>query len=79
MDACLRILERWTTLRGREQTIFRERLRSDSPKTLQEIGETYGISRERARQLEKRLTTKLKAYLQAELGDAVQIAMGLED
>jgi RNA polymerase sigma-32 factor len=67
------------TLRGREQTIFRERLLSDSPKTLQEIGETYGISRERARQLEKRLTTKLRAFLQAELGDAVQVALGLEE
>jgi RNA polymerase sigma-32 factor len=67
------------TLRGRELTIFQERLLTDSPKTLQEIGELYGISRERARQLEKRLTTKLKSYLQAELGDAVQIAMGLED
>jgi len=67
------------TLKGREQTIFRERLLNDAPKTLQEIGESYGISRERARQLEKRLTVKLKAYLQKELGDAVQIAMGLED
>jgi RNA polymerase sigma-32 factor len=67
------------TLKGREQTIFRERLLNDSPKTLQEIGEAYGISRERARQLEKRLTTKLRSYLQAELGDAVQVAMGLED
>ena len=66
-------------LKGREQTIFRERLLNDQPKTLQEIGEAYGISRERARQLEKRLTTKLKTYLQRELGDAVQIAMGLED
>jgi RNA polymerase sigma-32 factor len=67
------------TLKGREQTIFRERLLNDAPKTLQEIGEAYGISRERARQLEKRLTTKLKTYLSRELGDAVQIAMGLED
>jgi RNA polymerase sigma-32 factor len=67
------------TLRGRELTIFQERLLTDQPKTLQEIGESYGISRERARQLEKRLTDKLKKYLQAELGDAVQIAMGLEE
>jgi RNA polymerase sigma-32 factor len=67
------------TLRGRELTIFQERLLTDQPKTLQEIGESYGISRERARQLEKRLTDKLKTYLQAELGDAVQIAMGLEE
>ena len=67
------------TLRGRELTIFQERLLTDEPKTLQEIGESYGISRERARQLEKRLTEKLKKYLQTELGDAVQIAMGLEE
>ena len=67
------------TLHGRELTIFQERLLTDTPKTLQEIGENYGISRERARQLEKRLTTKLKVYLQKELGDAVQIAMGLEE
>ena len=67
------------TLRGRELTIFQERLLTDEPKTLQEIGESYGISRERARQLEKRLTEKLKKYLQSELGDAVQIAMGLEE
>jgi RNA polymerase sigma-32 factor len=67
------------TLRGRELTIFHERLLTDSPKTLQEIGEGYGISRERARQLEKRLTDKLKKFLQAELGDAVQIAMGIEE
>jgi RNA polymerase sigma-32 factor len=66
-------------LRGRELTIFQERLLTDEPKTLQEIGESYGISRERARQLEKRLTEKLKKYLQTELGDAVQIAMGLEE
>src|SRR5205807_1062607 len=51
------------TLRGREQTIFRERLHSESPLTLQEIGERYGISRERARQLEKRLADKLREYL----------------
>jgi RNA polymerase sigma-32 factor len=67
------------TLKGREQTIFRERLMTDAPKTLQEIGEHYGISRERARQLEKRLTLKLRDYLRAELGDAVEIAMGVED
>jgi RNA polymerase sigma-32 factor len=67
------------TLRGRELDIFRERLLNDSPKTLQELGTQYGISRERARQLEKRLVGKLKVYLRKELGDAVQIAMGLED
>ncbi len=67
------------TLRGREVTIFKERLLTDQPKTLQEIGDHYGISRERARQLEQRLMGKLKIYLREELGDAVQIAMGLEE
>jgi RNA polymerase sigma-32 factor len=66
------------TLRGRELTIFQERLMNDQPKTLQEIGDHYGISRERARQLEKRLLDKLKVFLKQELGEAVQIAMGFE-
>lgn len=67
------------TLHGREQTIFHERLHAENPLTLQEIGERYNISRERARQLEKRLTAKLRDYLRKELGEAVEIAMGLED
>ncbi|HEX2573575.1 MAG TPA: RNA polymerase factor sigma-32 [Polyangia bacterium] len=68
-----------STLRGRELTIFKERVHSDAPLTLQEIGDRYGISRERARQLEKRLTAKLRDFLEDELGDAVEIAMGIED
>ncbi|MEO6952051.1 MAG: RNA polymerase factor sigma-32 [Polyangia bacterium] len=66
------------TLEGRERTIFEERLLNDQPKTLQEIGDKYDISRERARQLEKRLLDRLKVYLRAELGDAVEIALGPE-
>jgi RNA polymerase sigma-32 factor len=60
-------------LEGREQTIFRERWLTDAPKTLQEIGDQYGVSRERARQLEKRLLTRLRKYLETELGTAVDI------
>jgi RNA polymerase sigma-32 factor len=61
------------TLEGREQTIFRERWLTDAPKTLQEIGDEYGVSRERARQLEKRLLGRLRKYLEAELGQTVDI------
>ncbi|HXI57175.1 MAG TPA: RNA polymerase factor sigma-32 [Polyangia bacterium] len=61
-------------LRDRELDIFRERLLSDAPATLQEIGEKYGVSRERARQIEERLKKKLRNFLQAELGDAVEIS-----
>ncbi len=61
------------TLEGRESTIFRERWLTDAPRTLQEIGDEYGVSRERARQLEKRLLGRLRKYLEAELGSAVDI------
>ena len=61
------------TLEGREQTIFRERWLTDEPLTLQEIGDRYQVSRERARQLEKRMLDRLKKYLEAELGTAVDI------
>jgi RNA polymerase sigma-32 factor len=61
------------TVKGREQTIFRERWLADEPLTLQEIGDRYGISRERARQLEKRLLGRLRKYLEKELGAAVDI------
>ena len=61
------------TLAGREQTIFRERWLTEEPLTLQEIGDRYQVSRERARQLEKRMLDRLKKYLEAELGSAVDI------
>jgi RNA polymerase sigma-32 factor len=67
-------------LEGREQLLFRERWLTDSPLTLQEIGDRFGISRERARQIEKRLLDRLRKYLEAELGTAVDIgAMRAEE
>jgi len=61
------------TLQGREQTIFRERWLTEEPLTLQEIGDRYNVSRERARQLEKRMLDRLKKFLEAEMGTAVDI------
>lgn len=61
------------TLKGREHTIFRERWLTEDPLTLQEIGDRYDISRERARQLEKRMLDRLKKFLEDELGSAVDI------
>lgn len=51
------------TLTGKELLIFRERLRSEEPRTLQEIGDTYKITRERVRQIETRVMEKLKDYM----------------
>jgi RNA polymerase sigma-32 factor len=56
-------------LKGKEQVIFAKRLLAEEPLTLQEIGDQYGISRERVRQLESRLKKKLKDYLLQELKD----------
>ncbi len=56
-------------LKGKEQAIFAKRLLAEEPLTLQEIGDQYGISRERVRQLESRLKKKLKDYLLQELKD----------
>ncbi len=65
------------TLEGRDLEIFRERLLAeDNPITLQALGERWGVSRERARQVEKRLLTRLRAFLEQELGEAVQISLG---
>jgi RNA polymerase sigma-32 factor len=61
------------TLSGREETIFRERWLTETPLTLQELGDRYGISRERARQLEKRMLDRLRVYLEEELGTAVEL------
>jgi len=63
------------TLAGKEKdmAIFDERLVADEPLTLQELGDRIGISRERVRQLEQRLTSRLREFLQAEMGDAAHV------
>ena len=60
-------------LKGRERELFEKRLMTDDPRTLQELGDAFGISRERTRQLEMRLMARLKTYLRAALGDAVDV------
>jgi RNA polymerase sigma-32 factor len=59
------------TLSGKEKRIFEERLIADEPRTLQDLGKDFGVSRERVRQLEKRLKQKLKTYLSSEVGSGV--------
>mgnify|MGYP001094661532 CR=1 FL=1 len=56
-------------LKGKEAVIFDNRLLTEDPMTLQEIGDRFGISRERVRQIESRLKKKLKAYLEEEIED----------
>ena len=63
-------------LKEKELVIFRERLLNEEPLTLREIGERYGISRERVRQIEDRLKKKLKDYLGKEFKDIKDSAVG---
>ncbi len=65
-------------LKDKELVIFRERLLNEEPLTLREIGERYGISRERVRQIEERLKKKLKADLAKEFKDFKDLAVGAE-
>ncbi len=59
------------SLEGKEKKIFDDRLVAEDPKTLQILGDEFGVSRERVRQIEKRLLEKLKAYLHEQLGETV--------
>ena len=53
----------------RELEIFDLRIFSDSPVTLQEIGDRYGISRERVRQVEKNIIKKMREFFKREIPD----------
>jgi RNA polymerase sigma-32 factor len=51
----------------REKIIFEKRILAEDPLTLQDLGDQFGVSRERIRQLEEKLLKKVKAYLEKEL------------
>ncbi len=50
-------------LKPRDQEIFKKRLLSEIPESLQSIANDYGVSRERIRQVEERLIEQLKIYM----------------
>jgi RNA polymerase sigma-32 factor len=53
----------------RERRIVDARILAEEPKTLQELGEEFGVTRERVRQLEARLVNRLREYLKANVVD----------
>lgn len=60
-----RVAQALSTLNERETRIINDRILADSPRTLQELADDYGISRERVRQLEKTALEKLRKALPA--------------
>ena len=56
-------------LSDRDRVIFTDRVLSDEPRTLQEIGDEFGITRERVRQIEERMLKAFKKKLKKDLKD----------
>ena len=71
MEALLheKIAEFRKQMKPRELEIFDLRIFSDTPATLQEIGDRYGISRERVRQVEKNIVRKMRDFFKEEIPD----------
>jgi RNA polymerase sigma-32 factor len=64
-----RVREFAKELDERDRRILEERILSEEPRTLQELGEAFGVTRERVRQLEARLVARLSEYLKQHLVD----------
>jgi RNA polymerase sigma-32 factor len=68
------------TLSGKDLVVFERRLaplmRDEEPVTLQEIGDEFGITRERVRQIEARVKRKLGDYLREQIPDIKDIEFG---
>jgi RNA polymerase sigma-32 factor len=56
-------------LSDRDRQIIDERILAEDQKTLQELADEFGVSRERVRQLEARLVNQLRDYLKENLVD----------
>lgn len=57
------------TLPERDEDILRNRILSETPLTLEDLGRKYGITKERTRQLEARLIDRLRDYIKNEVAD----------
>lgn len=57
------------TLDEREEDILRNRVLSETPLTLEDLGAKYGITKERTRQLEARIIKRLRDYIKKEVKD----------
>lgn len=57
------------TLSERDEDILRNRILSETPVTLEDLGQKYGITKERTRQLETRLINRLREFIKKEVAD----------
>jgi RNA polymerase sigma-32 factor len=66
------------TLNQKDLEILEKRILSDTPQTLQSIGEKYGITKERIRQIESRLKSKIRQYMEGSLPDFEHLELPLK-
>jgi RNA polymerase sigma-32 factor len=57
------------TLDERDEDILRNRILSETPMTLDDLGSKYSITKERTRQLEARIITRLRDYIKKDIKD----------
>jgi RNA polymerase sigma-32 factor len=69
------LVEAMDDLNEREKHILTERRLTDDPKTLEELSQVYGVSRERVRQIEVRAFEKLQKAMMRLAGDKRQLAL----
>jgi RNA polymerase sigma-32 factor len=63
----------------RERTIWTQRLVATDQKSLAALGKQFGVSKERIRQIEARIKKRLKAHLEARLGDEIDFEFSVPD
>lgn len=68
-----KIKEAYEYLTDIEKIIYNERLIAEYPKTLQDLGEKLGLSRERIRQIEVKIKKKIKKYLENECDYDIEV------
>jgi len=61
------------TLEERDEDILRNRILSENPLTLDDLGDKYGITKERTRQLEARIIKRLREYIKKDIKDFDQL------
>lgn len=76
MEKFQRAIEKFKKgLKPSDKDLLEKRILSDDPKTLREIGEDHGVTREAMRQAEGRLVKRLKEFMIEELGD-IDLSLG---
>ncbi|MFT7578470.1 MAG: RNA polymerase sigma-32 factor [Myxococcota bacterium] len=77
-DILLRVFHEYReTLDTRDQAIWDLRLLSENPVRLEDLGDQFGVSKERVRQLEVRIKKRAKEFIQRRLGpDVIVEALG---